>query len=86
MFELNPRNCIIILKSSQAEHSYKLNPKLLVQLQHCEEHQIPLVVVLGDAELAQGLVKLREVTTREETNVKLEDLAAEIRRRQQASA
>ncbi|EDW56038.1 GM22902 [Drosophila sechellia] len=70
----------------KAEHSYKLNPKLLVQLQHCEEHQIPLVVVLGDAELAQGLVKLREVTTREETNVKLKDLVAEIRRRQQSSA
>ncbi|KRK06943.1 histidine--tRNA ligase, cytoplasmic isoform X1 [Drosophila yakuba] len=69
----------------KAEHSYKLNPKLLVQLQHCEEHQIPLVVVLGDAELAQGLVKLREVTTRAETNVKLEDLAAEIRRRQQSA-
>ncbi|XP_017041986.1 histidine--tRNA ligase, cytoplasmic isoform X2 [Drosophila ficusphila] len=69
----------------KAEHSYKLNPKLLVQLQHCEEHQIPLVVVLGDAELAQGLVKLREVTTRQEANVKLEDLATEIRRRQQAA-
>ncbi|XP_017113049.1 histidine--tRNA ligase, cytoplasmic isoform X3 [Drosophila elegans] len=69
----------------KAEHSYKLNPKLLVQLQHCEEHQIPLVVVLGDAELAQGLVKLREVTSRQETNVKLEDLAAEIRQRQQAA-
>ncbi|KAH8419792.1 hypothetical protein KR009_002665 [Drosophila setifemur] len=67
----------------KAEHSYKLNPKLLVQLQHCEEHQIPLVVVLGDAELAQGLVKLREVTTRQETNVKLEELPAEIRRRLQ---
>ncbi|KAH8314770.1 hypothetical protein KR074_004182 [Drosophila pseudoananassae] len=70
----------------KAEHSYKLNPKLLVQLQHCEEHQIPLVVVLGDAELAQGLVKLREVTTRQETNVKLEDLAAEIRSRLQSAA
>ncbi|KAH8235915.1 hypothetical protein KR032_010721 [Drosophila birchii] len=69
----------------KAEHSYKLNPKLLVQLQHCEEHQIPLVVVLGDAELAQGLVKLREVTTRQETNVKLEELPAEIRRRLQTA-
>ncbi|XP_022234239.2 histidine--tRNA ligase, cytoplasmic isoform X3 [Drosophila obscura] len=68
----------------KAEHSYKLNPKLLAQLQHCEEHQIPLVIVLGDAELAQGLVKLREVTTRQETSVKLEDLPEEIRRRQQA--
>lgn len=69
--------------NSQAEHSYKLNPKLLVQLQHCEEHQIPLAIVLGDAELAQGIVKLREVTTRQESNVKLADLPDEIRRRLQ---
>ncbi|EDW07154.1 histidine--tRNA ligase, cytoplasmic isoform X2 [Drosophila mojavensis] len=67
----------------KAEHSYKLNPKLLVQLQHCEEHQIPLAIVLGDAELAQGIVKLREVTTRQESNVNLADLPNEIRRRLQ---
>ncbi|XP_017871839.1 PREDICTED: histidine--tRNA ligase, cytoplasmic isoform X2 [Drosophila arizonae] len=67
----------------KAEHSYKLNPKLLVQLQHCEEHQIPLAIILGDAELAQGIVKLREVTTRQESNVNLADLPNEIRRRLQ---
>ncbi|ALC41647.1 Aats-his [Drosophila busckii] len=65
----------------KAEHSLKLNPKLLAQLQHCEEHQIPLAIVLGDDELSQGLVKLREVTTRKESNVPLTDLSAEIRRR-----
>ncbi|KRF78145.1 uncharacterized protein Dvir_GJ15372, isoform B [Drosophila virilis] len=67
----------------KAEHSYKVNPKLLVQLQHCEEHQIPLAIVLGDAELAQGIVKLREVRTRQESNVTLAELPAEIRRRLQ---
>ncbi|XP_030079289.1 histidine--tRNA ligase, cytoplasmic isoform X1 [Drosophila hydei] len=67
----------------KAEHSYKLNPKLLAQLQHCEEHQIPLAIVLGDAELAQGIVKLREVTTRQEANVNLTELPNEIRRRLQ---
>lgn len=68
---------------TQAEHSYKLNPKLLAQLQHCEEHQIPLAIVLGDAELAQGVVKLREVTTRQESTVPVAELTSEIRRRLQ---
>ncbi|XP_032598179.1 histidine--tRNA ligase, cytoplasmic isoform X1 [Drosophila grimshawi] len=67
----------------KAEHSYKLNPKLLAQLQHCEEHQIPLAIVLGDSELAQGIVKLREVTTRQESSVPLVELPDEIRRRLQ---
>lgn len=66
---------------SQAEHSYKTNPKLLAQLQHCEENGIPLAIVLGDSELERGVVKLREVTTRKEDEVKLEDLADEIIRR-----
>ncbi|XP_030378983.1 histidine--tRNA ligase, cytoplasmic [Scaptodrosophila lebanonensis] len=70
----------------KAEHSFKLNPKLLVQLQHCEEHQIPLAVVLGDAELSQGVVKLREVSTRQEATVPLADLATEIRKRLSSSA
>ncbi|XP_037938865.1 histidine--tRNA ligase, cytoplasmic-like [Teleopsis dalmanni] len=65
----------------KAEHSYKLNPKLLAQLQHCEENQIPLAVVFGDSELEKGIVKLREVTTRKEVDVPLADLANEITKR-----
>ncbi|CAD7089790.1 unnamed protein product [Hermetia illucens] len=68
-------------KGIKAEHSYKTNPKLLAQLQHCEENGIPLAIVLGDSELERGVVKLREVTTRKEDEVKLEDLADEIIRR-----
>lgn len=69
---------VIIL---QAEHSYKLNPKLLAQLQHCEEQQIPLAVVFGDSELEKGIVKLREVTTRKEDEIALAELADEIKKR-----
>lgn len=65
----------------RAEHSYKLNPKLLVQLQHCEEHGIPYAVVFGDAELERGVVKLREVFSRKEDEVPLSGLAEEIRKR-----
>lgn len=65
----------------RAEHSYKLNPKLLVQLQHCEEYGIPYAVVFGDAELERGVVKLREVFSRKEEEVSLSGLADEIRKR-----
>lgn len=63
----------------KAEHSYKANPKLLAQLQHCEENQIPLAVILGDGELEKGVVKLRDVSTRKEDEVKIEDLVASIK-------
>lgn len=66
-----------------AEHSYKLNPKLLAQLQHCEERQIPLVLILGDSELERGVVKLRNVVTREEAEVARETLVEEINERLQ---
>ncbi|XP_011186517.2 histidine--tRNA ligase, cytoplasmic isoform X2 [Zeugodacus cucurbitae] len=65
----------------KAEHSYKLNPKLLVQLQYCEENQIPFAVVFGDSELSKGVVKLREVTTRKEEEVPLAELGNEIKKR-----
>ncbi|KAL8194138.1 UNVERIFIED_CONTAM: hypothetical protein K2H54_000952 [Gekko kuhli] len=50
----------------KAEMLYKKNPKLLNQLQYCEETGIPLVAILGEQELKDGVVKLREVATREE--------------------
>ncbi|KAJ2950475.1 hypothetical protein O0L34_g8719 [Tuta absoluta] len=48
----------------KTEQSYKKNPKMLNQLQHCEENGIPLAVVLGESELKRGLVKLRDIATR----------------------
>ncbi|XP_055624233.1 histidine--tRNA ligase, cytoplasmic isoform X2 [Toxorhynchites rutilus septentrionalis] len=65
----------------KAEHSYKLNPKLLGQLQYCEENQIPYAIVLGDGELSRGVVKLREIISRKEEEVPLDNLAEEIRKR-----
>lgn len=55
-----------VLVCAQAELMYKKNPKLLSQLQHCEESGIPLVAILGEQELKDGVVKLRVVATREE--------------------
>jgi histidyl-tRNA synthetase len=44
----------------------KRNPKMLDQLQYCEKHQIELCVIIGDSELKAGIVKIRNVGTREE--------------------
>uniref|UniRef100_A0A8D2NIR9 histidine--tRNA ligase n=1 Tax=Zonotrichia albicollis TaxID=44394 RepID=A0A8D2NIR9_ZONAL len=63
----------------KAEMLYKKNPKLLNQLQYCEETGIPLVAIVGEQELKDGVVKLRIVATREEVNVRRENLVEEIR-------
>lgn len=63
----------------KAEHSYKQNPKLLVQLQYCEENQIPFALVIGDGELERGVVKLRDVVTRHEDEVPIDNLVEAIK-------
>ncbi|KFR09664.1 Histidine--tRNA ligase, cytoplasmic, partial [Opisthocomus hoazin] len=65
----------------KAEVLYKKNPKLLNQLQYCEDTGIPLVAIVGEQELKDGVVKLRVVATREEVNVRRESLVEEIRTR-----
>lgn len=65
----------------RTEHSYKRNPKMLSQLQYCEENLIPLAVVIGESELAAGVVKLRDIVTRGEEEVKRGELVQAIRTR-----
>ncbi|XP_006156286.1 probable histidine--tRNA ligase, mitochondrial isoform X1 [Tupaia chinensis] len=65
----------------KAEMLYKNNPKLLTQLHYCENMGIPLVVIIGEQELREGILKLRSVTSREEVAIKREHLVAEIQKR-----
>ncbi|XP_072120269.1 histidine--tRNA ligase isoform X3 [Mobula birostris] len=65
----------------KAEIMYKKNPKLLNQLQYCEETGIPLVAIIGEQEIKEGVVKLRVVSTREEIDVVRANLLEEIRKR-----
>uniref|UniRef100_A0A914PMI8 histidine--tRNA ligase n=1 Tax=Panagrolaimus davidi TaxID=227884 RepID=A0A914PMI8_9BILA len=51
----------------KAEMSFKANPKMLDQLQYCEGNSVPWIVIIGERELEQGVVKLREIATRTET-------------------
>lgn len=48
---------------------YKKDPKLLKQLQYCEDTGIPLAAIVGEQELTDGVVKLRDVATRVEVRM-----------------
>ncbi|KAL4676716.1 hypothetical protein H8959_010861 [Pygathrix nigripes] len=52
----------------KAEMLYKNNPKLLTQLHYCESTGIPLVVIIGEQELKEGVIKIRSVASREEVS------------------
>jgi len=65
----------------KTEHSYKKNPKMLNQLQYCEDNGIPLAVVLGESEIAGGVVKLRDIASRSEVEVKREEMITAIKSR-----
>ena len=52
---------------------------MLSQLQYCEEHGIPFALIIGESELANGVVKLRVVETREEIEVKRGELVETIK-------
>ncbi|XP_019854638.1 PREDICTED: histidine--tRNA ligase, cytoplasmic-like [Amphimedon queenslandica] len=65
----------------KAEMSYKVNPKFLNQVQYCEKELVPLMVIIGDQELAQGVVKLRDVQTQEEVLIRKEEIVEEIQKR-----
>lgn len=59
---------LLYLHLFQAELLYKNNPKLLTQLHYCENTGIPLVVIIGEQELKEGVIKLRLVASREEVS------------------
>lgn len=65
----------------RAEHSYKLNPKILNQLQHCEEYNIPLAVLIGEDEFSRNAVLIRDVSSREEKEIPMDSLITEINKR-----
>jgi histidyl-tRNA synthetase len=65
----------------KCEHSYKCNPKMLNQLQDCEDSGIPLAVVIGESEIAGGIIKVRSIETREEVEVKRADMIQVLKER-----
>lgn len=65
----------------KAETSYKANPKLLSQLQYAEDNGIPWVIIIGESEIAEGIVKKRRTETREEITLKREELLEDLKKK-----
>lgn len=65
----------------RCENSNKLSPKVLLQFQHCEENNIPFALIIGKSELERGVVKIKELSTRNEEEVPVDDVVEDIRRR-----
>uniref|UniRef100_A0A915K8K5 histidine--tRNA ligase n=1 Tax=Romanomermis culicivorax TaxID=13658 RepID=A0A915K8K5_ROMCU len=62
-----------------AEIAYKNNPRMLDQLQYCEAKGIPIAVIIGESEIQEGVVKLRDIPSREETSVPRSQLIGVLR-------
>ena len=71
----------------QTEFSYKLKPKLPAQFKLAEASGVPFAVILGEDEVAQGKVKIKEMgatgTEKEGVLVDLKDLVEEMKTRLQ---
>ena len=52
----------------------KSNPKILTQFQYAEKNRIPWIVVIGQSELDDGIVKVRNTVSKEETVVPRENM------------
>lgn len=58
---------------------YDENPKPKKQMDYALEHKIPFVLFIGETELKEGVVKVRDMAIREEVVVKNEELAEKLR-------
>ncbi|WP_395239331.1 His/Gly/Thr/Pro-type tRNA ligase C-terminal domain-containing protein, partial [Salmonella sp. s54412] len=82
LLEERMKLCTLLWNSGiNAEFVYKEDPKLLNQFQISEESGIPFCAVIGEQELKDGVVTLRETTSRKEEKISRESLAETIMKR-----
>jgi len=61
-----------------AEILHNDNPKVPKQIQHALDTGIPLIIWIGEDEVAKGVVKVKSLNTHTETEVKREELVEKI--------
>ncbi len=71
----------VLVLALKTEHSYKANPKTLHQLQYCEENQIPFSVIIGEDEVKNEMVILREISTRTEEKIPRDKIVEELKKK-----
>jgi histidyl-tRNA synthetase len=52
-----------------ADFMYKVKPKIRNQLSGCEKADIPLAIIIGQNEVDQGVVKIKNFSTTQEVTV-----------------
>jgi histidyl-tRNA synthetase len=62
-----------------ADFMYKTKPKIRNQLSGCEKLGIPLSVIIGQNEVDQGIVKIKNFATTEEVVVKRSEMVDKIK-------
>jgi histidyl-tRNA synthetase len=65
---------------------YKAKPKLQPQFNSCDKEHIPLSVIIGKSEIEQGVVKIKDMTHKDESGgggevIQRQDMVKEIRKR-----
>jgi histidyl-tRNA synthetase len=64
----------------KAEFLYDLNPKPKKQMDFALDNGIPLILWLGEDEMAKGIVKIKDMIKREEVEVPRENMLQEVQR------
>ncbi|GFN84977.1 histidine--tRNA ligase, cytoplasmic [Plakobranchus ocellatus] len=64
----------------KTEQSYKKNTKMLTEFQYCEQNGIPLAIIIGQSEIEAGIVKMKIMASREEREVKRDNMIEEIKK------
>jgi len=63
----------------KAETNYKDNPKPRDQLDYAFDNGIPLVIWIGEEEVKNGVVKVKQLNSKEEEFVKREELVSKVK-------
>ena len=64
----------------KAEFGYQANPKLQRQLTYALENGVKWIVVVGEEEMKQGKVNLKNLETREEITIPMESVVEELKK------
>ncbi|WAQ99674.1 HARS1-like protein [Mya arenaria] len=64
----------------KTEQSYKKNPRALDQFQYCETNGIPIAIIIGQSEIENNEVTMKNTQTRVERKVSRDSLVSEIRK------
>ena len=63
-----------------AEFLYNKDPKPAKQLEYALEHRIPIVLMIGEDEITNNIVGLREIAAKTQINVSRDNIVSEVKR------